>query len=143
MSEHNQQFDDFEDWCNNASRWLTCHPNFDHEHFRAHCFDTLGRRCYTGADFMLARDEGAFPVKWLWPDQIGQVSIDGAEKAAASAALYMRYLGVATILGDAMAHVVDDDIEESASAAFMDLAETCPNIKVTQTLSRWNLEVCE
>lgn len=76
-----QRFDNFEDWVHHAPSWLTRHPEYNDteqkrgspwrgHHFKAMCFDTLGRRCRQGGDFMRARDEGTFPVWWVWPDQI-------------------------------------------------------------------------
>ncbi len=144
--EGNQRFDTFEQWVNKASSWLTRHANYSdkpHDQFRAFCFDSLGRRCAIGADFHRARDEDAFPVHWVWPDQMGQLWLDNQVNMGAKNALYMRYLGMATILGEAMAHISDEDIRESATAAFLDLAETCPNIKVTQVLKRFDLTVRE
>jgi hypothetical protein len=81
MSEHNQQFDSFEQWVNKASSWLTRHHEYydaEHSkakgwagyHFTAMCFDAKNRRCRNGGDFMRARDENAFPVRWIWPDQL-------------------------------------------------------------------------
>jgi len=93
-----QTFDSFAQWVNHARSWLTCHENYNNtehgdikgwrgHHFTAMCFDSLGRRCLQGADFMRARDEGAFPVWWIWPDQIvprlcalgADASTEGAE----------------------------------------------------------------
>lgn len=81
MPKYNQAFDNFEEWVRHASSWLTRHPqylNTEHgdtkgwrgHHFTAICFDTQGRLCRKGADFMRARDEGTFPIRWIWPDQI-------------------------------------------------------------------------
>lgn len=69
-------------WVRRATRDLTCHPeyhNTEHDgpakgwrgpHFTALCFDQKGRRVRNGGDFKRAEDEGAFPVWWVWPDQI-------------------------------------------------------------------------
>lgn len=76
-----QRFDNFDQWVNRASSWLTCHAEYNNtehgdtkgwrgNHFTALCFDSFGRRCRCGADMQRARDEGAFPVWWIWPDQI-------------------------------------------------------------------------
>lgn len=35
----------------------------------AKCYDAKNRRCDTGAAFALARDEGAFPVRWYLPER--------------------------------------------------------------------------
>jgi hypothetical protein len=78
MSEHNQRFDTYQQWVNNASSWLTRHPDYRAGRFHAICYDTMGRLCQCGGDMMRARDEGAFPVRWVWPDQV-------AEKMAADA----------------------------------------------------------
>jgi hypothetical protein len=32
----------------------------------AFCVDAQGRRCNVGKDFMRARDEGTFPVRYFW-----------------------------------------------------------------------------
>ena len=74
MAEHDQRFDDFTQWANKASSWLTRHPEYregDAMPFRAICFDAKGRLCQHGGDFKRAHEEGTFPVYWLWPDQIG------------------------------------------------------------------------
>lgn len=81
MAEHDQQFDSFVQWVNKASSWLTRHPDFHEERFRAICFDSKGRLCRVGADFMRARDEGAFPVHWIWPDQVGPLVLAFTEAA--------------------------------------------------------------
>jgi len=76
-----QTFDNFQQWVNKASSWLTCHNEYNDtqhgenkgwrgHHFTALCFDSFGRRCRIGADMQRARDEDAFPVWWIWPDQI-------------------------------------------------------------------------
>jgi len=76
-----QTFDNFQQWVNRASSWLTCHPEYNNtehgetkgwrgKHFTTLCFDSFGRRCRNGGDFQRAHDEGAFPVWWIWPDQI-------------------------------------------------------------------------
>ncbi len=65
MAEHNQQFDTFTEWLNKASSWLTRRlPD------RVACFDSKGRLCSSGKDFMRARDEGTFPVRWVWPGEV-------------------------------------------------------------------------
>lgn len=90
MSELNQQFDTFDQWVNKASSWLTRYPlNADGSDpsgmtdseleampYKAICFDALGRVCSCGRHFMRARDENAFPVRWLWPHQIAPMAIE-------------------------------------------------------------------
>jgi hypothetical protein len=94
MSERDQSFDNFEQWVAKATSWLTRHPlyrNTEHgeskgyrgRHFTAICFDTAGRICRNGGDMMRARDEGCFPVRWVWPDQIPEM--DRKLRLAASA----------------------------------------------------------
>jgi hypothetical protein len=79
-----QSFYCFQDWVNRASRVLTCHPEYRDTsqakgkgwqgyHFTAMCFDQQGRRCRNGGDFQRAHDEGAFPIWWVWPDQIAEL----------------------------------------------------------------------
>jgi hypothetical protein len=69
--------------------WLTRHPEYNNtehgkdpgaigwrgHHFTTMCFDSRGRRCRQGSDFMRARDEGTFPVIWIWPDQIWELKL--------------------------------------------------------------------
>lgn len=71
MAEHNQEFRTFNEWVNKASSWLTRRGPNEH----AVCFDQKGRVCRIGADMMRARDEGAFPVRWVWPDQVAKIAI--------------------------------------------------------------------
>lgn len=76
MAEADQQFDNFQQWVNKASSWLTRHRDYHPENFRATCADSKGRLCRNGGDFMRARDEGAFPISWLWPDQIAFLMVN-------------------------------------------------------------------
>ena len=89
-----QTFASFDQWISRASSWLTCHNEYNNtehgdltgwrgQHFTAMCFDSFGRRCYIGADFRRAADEGAFPVWWIWPDQIVP-TIRSARKGASN-----------------------------------------------------------
>lgn len=86
-----QYFETFDQWVNFAAGWLTAHPEYrdtEHRkrgdpfgwqghHFKAICFDAKGRLCRSGADFIRARDDGAFPVRWIWPDQVPRVVLAG------------------------------------------------------------------
>lgn len=65
MAEHDQTFETFQTWVNKASSWLTRYEG------KAICFDAKGRHCQNGGDFMRARDEEAFPVRWLWDWEVG------------------------------------------------------------------------
>lgn len=63
------QFDTFDDWVNRASRVISerhCPTDTVGNVLRAICVDTRGRRCQCGGDFMRARDEGTFPVRFFW-----------------------------------------------------------------------------
>lgn len=51
------QFTTFETWVGKASSWIDKN---------AVCIDAKGRRCLNGRDMLLARDEGAFPVRFFW-----------------------------------------------------------------------------
>lgn len=63
------EFATFAHWVNSASRVLTgCYHNLGQE-VPAICVDALGRRCIIGADFMRARDDDAFPVRYFWECQ--------------------------------------------------------------------------
>lgn len=55
------EFVSFETWVNKASSWIGWTG--------AKCFDAKDRPCRIGRDFMLARDEDAFPVRWYFPDR--------------------------------------------------------------------------
>lgn len=84
VAVEDQRFDTFSQWVNSASTRLTAHPDYrntEHgetkgwrgRHFTALCFDQKGRLLHNGGDFMRARDEDAFPVWWVWPDQIPEI----------------------------------------------------------------------
>ena len=76
-----QCFHSHPQWVNKASSWLTNHGQYNNtehgetkgwrgHHFTAMVFDSFGRRCRNGADMKRADDENAFPIWWIWPDQI-------------------------------------------------------------------------
>jgi len=67
-----QQFDSFNEWVDTASFRLTAHRDYGPE-FQAICVDAKARHCRTREDFIRARDENAFPVRWIWPDQIDEL----------------------------------------------------------------------
>lgn len=69
MAELNQQFDSYDQWLENGQLW-TRRPKSTEA---AICFDTKGRVCQGGEGFKRARDESAFPVRWLWPSQIPEI----------------------------------------------------------------------
>jgi hypothetical protein len=74
------QFDTFEDWVNHASRALTNVQGRVGEDLPAFCVDAKGRRCHVGKDFMLAHDEGAFPVRYFWTFASHPIDINTARK---------------------------------------------------------------
>ena len=51
-------FASYSEWVNKASSWLSGYR-------KVACFDQKGRLCAHGSDFMLARDEEAFPVVYF------------------------------------------------------------------------------
>lgn len=57
-TQHDGQWDTFQHWVIYATR--------DIGGMNAACYDAKGRRCRIGKDFMLARDENAFPVKFYY-----------------------------------------------------------------------------
>lgn len=61
------QFDTFDDWLNHASRALTdlTLQGGMGNAVAAICVDTKGRRCSCGHEFMRARDEDAFPIRYF------------------------------------------------------------------------------
>lgn len=76
-----QSFSSKQQWINTATSRLTSHPlycNTEHgekkgwrgAHFTALCFDQKGRSVRNGGDFQRAEDDNAYPVWWVWPDQI-------------------------------------------------------------------------
>lgn len=61
--EADGQFSSFQEWVNKATSWIGGTNPL--------CADAMGRRCRIGADFMRARDEGAYPVRF-WYGEGGQ-----------------------------------------------------------------------
>jgi len=109
MGERNQQFDSREEWINKGQSWLTRHPQWG-EHFKAICFDTKGRHVACGGDFRRAEEEGAFPVRWLWPDQVAQT-------AALNSEMVVALKAAATVVGAALISFSRHKDETSADAA--------------------------
>lgn len=60
------QFDTFDDWVWSATQKIGRRRGSVNQELPAFCVDTKGRRCHVGADFMLARDENAFPIRYFW-----------------------------------------------------------------------------
>ncbi|NII59803.1 hypothetical protein [Sphingomonas aerolata] len=60
------EFVSFDDWVNFASTRLCGTSTLSGVEVSAICVDALGRRCVTGREFMRARDEDAFPVRYFW-----------------------------------------------------------------------------
>lgn len=52
------EFSSFQRWVNHATSWIGGE--------NALCVDTKDRICRNGGDFMRARDEGAFPVRYYF-----------------------------------------------------------------------------
>jgi hypothetical protein len=91
VAVENQFFSSVEHWLSTSNQRLTAHPeykNTEHggtvddmgwrgHHFTALCFDQKGRRVRHSGDFTRARDEGTFPVWWVWPDQIAALLMRG------------------------------------------------------------------
>jgi hypothetical protein len=79
-----QYFSSLQDWIHNGRYALTGHADYNNtevvsadaksgwqgHHFAALCFDQKGRRCLIGEHFQRAEAEGAYPIWWIWPDQI-------------------------------------------------------------------------
>ncbi len=60
------EFRSFDDWVNFAAARLSgCRGSVGQE-VPSICVDAKGRRCHVGKDFMRARDEDAFPVRYFW-----------------------------------------------------------------------------
>ncbi len=52
------EFINFAEWVNKAALWIGGTDPI--------CADSLGRICRNGKDFIRARDENAFPVRFWW-----------------------------------------------------------------------------
>lgn len=65
MGEATQSFNCEQEWICKATSWLTRHPRYHKDFFRAICFDSAGKICKNGGDFSAAQ----YPVYWIWPDQ--------------------------------------------------------------------------
>lgn len=59
------QFNTFNDWVSFAPDALSNLTDANGKEVKAICIDDLGRRCNIGADFMRARDEDKFPVRYF------------------------------------------------------------------------------
>jgi hypothetical protein len=68
------EFKSFEDWLNRAEEALR-----SPEYRRAVCVDTIGRRCAIGKDFIRARDEKTYPVRYFWDCQPRDAGANTAE----------------------------------------------------------------
>ncbi len=73
------EFTSYQQWVNKGASWLA-----SPDHRRAVCIDDKGRRVTCGGDFALARDEGAFPVRFFW-DCEPQALADPSVASSASA----------------------------------------------------------
>jgi hypothetical protein len=60
------EFLTFADWVSFAAARLAYARGTNGYDVPAVCVDALGRRCSCGADFMRARDDDAFPVRYFW-----------------------------------------------------------------------------
>lgn len=59
------EFASFDDWVNFATQRLTGTRGMYGE-AKAICVDARGRRCSSGGEFMRAREENAFPVRYFF-----------------------------------------------------------------------------
>lgn len=81
--EPDGQFNSFTEWVNKATSWIGGMNSL--------CADAKGRVCKIGKDFMLARDEGAFPVRY-WHGEGGLNATEQRKAVKAyKAAMKMRY----------------------------------------------------
>lgn len=72
MAEYDQSFKSEQEWINKGRSWLTRRgPNV-----KAICFDAKGRLVTCGGDMMRATKEDAFPVRWIWPDQVAKLAAE-------------------------------------------------------------------
>lgn len=70
MAEHDQRFDTYVQWRDEASSWLGRRGPQE----EAVCLDVRHRPCAVEADFARARDEGAFPIRWFWPEDVAALA---------------------------------------------------------------------
>lgn len=77
---HDGQFHSFENWVNKATAWIGGTNPL--------CADAKGRVCRIGRDFIRARDEDAFPVRF-WCDA-GPLTPAQKEKSVQQAKAAMR-----------------------------------------------------
>jgi hypothetical protein len=71
MAEHDQRFDTYAQWVDKAPSWLGQRG----PHEKAICLDSRNRLCAIAPDFARARDEEAFPVRWLWPEDVATLAV--------------------------------------------------------------------
>lgn len=80
MTQQNQQFENFDEWVSNKEWLMKPNPRTG-ELERPEpgdapiCFDSVGRHMAGGRDFVLAKKAGTFPIRWLWPEQVGGVAL--------------------------------------------------------------------
>lgn len=79
MTELNQQFETYEQWNSSSEVWLTRKGATE----RAICFDAKGRLIYSNYGARVARDDGAFPIRWLWPTQLPEIVFRAEAMASA------------------------------------------------------------
>jgi len=78
------EFHCFQTWVNKATSWIGGTNPL--------CADAQGRICRIGADFMRARDEGAFPVRfWFGAGPIKTAAELRKSQRQARAALKLQY----------------------------------------------------
>jgi hypothetical protein len=70
MAEHDQRFDNFAQWFDEGPSWLGRRGPTG----MAVCLDARNRLCVANADFMRARDQKTFPVRWLWPEDVAALA---------------------------------------------------------------------
>jgi hypothetical protein len=70
MAEHDQRFDNFAQWFDEGPSWLGRRGSAE----TAVCLDARNRLCVANADFIRARDQKTFPVRWLWPEDVAALA---------------------------------------------------------------------
>jgi len=72
-----QQWDTYEDWLSSIG-FTPWRPNASDgdgpPNVEAMALDDRNRPCLNRADFQRARDEGTFPVRWLWPEDVARLA---------------------------------------------------------------------
>lgn len=122
--EADGNFATFVQWVNKASSWIGWTG--------ARCFDTKDRPCRNGGDFMRARDEDAFPVRWYMPNRFPEPVVPDART--------MRVREAVAAAGPSGAS--DDDLRASGTTAGMSAKRVAAALegRAVRLDDRWTMD---